>query len=95
MDHRAARGVCASADVTVKVLEPFPGPSGGTSVSAQMLKSAGAGMSLRLKFPVMCGYSVEISNGDDPVLGTVCSCVPESGAYVIGVRVAHDHMLAG
>ncbi len=89
-----ARGVCVRANVTVKVLAPFPGPSGGDSVSAQMLESSGAGMRLRLQFPVTCGYSVEISTGDDPVLGTVCSCVPENGVYVIGVRVARDHALA-
>lgn len=94
MERPAARGVCVRANVTVKVIAPFPGPSGGNFVSAQLLRSAGTGMRLRLRFPVTCGYSVEISDGDDSVLGTVCSCVPENGAYVIGVRVAHDRALA-
>jgi hypothetical protein len=95
MQYRAERGVCVRTKVTVKVVTAFPGPSGGNSVNAQLIKSSGAGMRLRLQFPVTSGSLVQISDGDDPVVGTVCSCVSESGTYVIGVRVSHDHALAG
>lgn len=52
-------------------------------------------MRLHLQVPVTCGSTVEISDGDDPVLGTVCSCAPDGETYVIGVRVTHDQVLAG
>ena len=94
MQRRTERGVCVRADVTVKVLTAFPGPSGGNSVCAQLIKSSGAGMRLRLQFPVTSGSIVQISDGDEPVVGTVCSCVPDGGTYVIGVRLSHDHALA-
>lgn len=91
MERRAQRGTGAS--FTVKVLATFPGPSGGNSVSADLVKSSGTGMRIRLQFPVTCGAPVEISDGDGPLLGTVCSCVPDGGAYVIGVLLSHDRAL--
>ena len=94
IERRASRGVCVRANVTVKVLAAFPGPSGGNSVSARLIQWSGNGMRLRLQFPVACGASVAISDGDDSVLGTVCSCIPDNGAYVIGVLLSHDRALA-
>jgi len=58
-------------------------------------------MRLRMQFPVACGAPVEITDSDAMVAGTVCSCVPENGAYLIGVRLskhveaAHGHAVAG
>lgn len=87
MDGRKTRALCTRSSVTVKVLAAFPGPSRGDAVAAQVIRSSGNSLRLRLQFPISCGASIEVSDGDQPLLGAVCSCAPDNGAYLIGVRL--------
>lgn len=101
MERRKERRYTISKSVKIKVLAAFPGPSQGQSVPASTIDFSGNGMRLRLHVPVPCGVSVEISDKNTLILGSVCSCTPENDVYVIGVRIlqyilpTHGHAQQG
>ena len=101
MERRKERRFVVSKNVTLKVLAAFPGPSRGHSVNASVINFSGNGMRLRMQFPVACGASVEIADQTTLILGTVCSCIPQDDAHLIGVRIleyrlpTHGHAQVG
>jgi hypothetical protein len=63
------------------------GPSLGKCINGLVMDVAGSGMRLRLPFSVPCGVPVEIYDNVTLIFGEVCRCVPDEGAFAVGVRV--------
>lgn len=87
MERRKERRFSVNKWVSVRVLAAFPGPSLGKSVDALVLDFSQNGMSLRLRYTVPCGASVEITDKNTIIRGTACHCTLQDDAHVIGVRI--------
>jgi hypothetical protein len=87
MERRSERRFAVNKNVQLQVLGRHPGPAGGKSVDASIVNLSGNGMRLHMQFPVACGASVEITDKDTIIVGTVCSCMPQDAIYSIGIRI--------
>jgi hypothetical protein len=81
-----------SKAVILKVLDRMSGPSMGKPMQGQVVDISGSGMRMCVPHPIPCGAAIEIfdSTSDDfprLILGEVCRCVPEQGAYTVGIRM--------
>jgi len=76
-----------SKKITLQVLDRMSGPSLGKRIEGQVTDVSGSGLRLRLPLPVPCGALVEIVDKHTLILGEVCRCVPDEGAYAAGIRV--------
>ena len=45
------------------------------------------GLRVRASAPVPCGTPVKIDGNHTLMLGEVCRCVPEEGAYTVGIQL--------
>ena len=54
-----------------------------------VLDMSGSGLQLRVPMPVACGTPVKIDGKNTLMLGEVCRCEPEEGAYTVGVQLSH------
>jgi hypothetical protein len=64
------------------------GAKGSHVIEAYLLDISGSGLQLRVPKPVPCGAAVKIEGGNTLMLGEVCRCEPESGAYTVGVQLS-------
>jgi len=58
-------------------------------IEACVLDISGGGLKLRVPAPVPCGTPVKIDGKHTLMLGKVCRCEPEEGAYTVGVQLSH------
>lgn len=65
------------------------GAKGNHLIEACVLDMSGGGLKLRAPAPVPCGTLVKIDGGNTLMLGEVCRCEPEEGAYTVGVQLSH------
>jgi hypothetical protein len=92
VERRKEPRLKASKAVILKVLDRMSGPSMGKPMQGQVVEVSGSGMRLCVPHPIHCGAAIEIIDGPDEgfpllILGEVCRCVPEQGAYTVGVRL--------
>jgi hypothetical protein len=66
------------------------GPKGNHVIEAYLLDMSGNGLQLRAPMPVSCGAAIKIESGNTLMLGEVCRCEPEAGAYAVGVQLSQD-----
>jgi hypothetical protein len=88
-----------SKAVILKVLDRMSGPSMGKPMRGQVVDISGSGMRLCVPHPIHCGAAIEIIDGASDgfpllTLGEVCRCVPEQGAYTVGVRMLQTRTAA-
>jgi hypothetical protein len=66
------------------------GAKGNHVIEAYLLDMSGSGVQLRAPMPVSCGAAIKIESGDTLMLGEVCRCRPEAGAYTVGVQLSQE-----
>ena len=64
------------------------GAKGGRLIEACVLDMSDSGLKLRVPMLVPCGTPIKIEGGDTLMLGQVCRCEPEEGAYTVGVQLS-------
>lgn len=64
------------------------GAKGNHLIEACVLDMSGSGLKLRVPAPVPCGTPVKIDGKNTLMLGEVCRCEPEEGAYTVGVQLS-------
>ena len=64
------------------------GASGSHVIEAYLLEISGSGLKLRVPVAVSCGAPVKIDSKNTLMLGEVCRCEPEGGAYTVGVQLS-------
>ena len=87
MERRKERRFAVNKSVELQVFDACPGPTHGKRVNATVINLSGNGVRLHLQFPVGCGATVEITDKNTIIIGTVCNCTPQDDAYSIGVRI--------
>jgi hypothetical protein len=53
-----------------------------------VLNISGSGLQLRTASPVPCGSAVRIDGVNTLMLGEICRCQPEDGAYVVSIQLS-------
>ncbi len=87
MEQRGEPRFKISKAVRLQVLDRMAGPSLGRHIDAEVVDISGSGMRLRMPVPVPCGAPVQIHDRNLLLLGEICRCVSEQGAYTVGIRV--------
>jgi hypothetical protein len=97
VERRKEHRLKVSKAVILKVLDRMSGPSMGRPMQGRVVDISGIGIRLCVPHPIPCGAAIEIigGSGDDGshdgahllILGEVCRCVPEQGAYTVGIRM--------
>jgi PilZ domain len=85
VERRKESRLKAKQPVTLMVL----GAKGSHLIEACVLDMSGSGLQLRVPAPVPCGTAVKIDGKSTLMLGEVCRCEPEEGAYTVGVQLSH------
>jgi len=70
----------------LRVLGAAPGPV----MEACVLDFSGSGLRLRTPLQIPCGAPVRVDAQDLLMLGEICRCQPDHGAYTVGVRLSHS-----
>jgi len=93
VEHRAERRqesrLKANQPVTLTVLTVSIGPRSPV-FEACILEVSGSGLRVRTPGPIPCGAPVRVDAGELPMLGKVCRCKPENGAYTVGINLSHS-----
>jgi hypothetical protein len=69
-------------------------PSAGKPVNARVLETSGSGMRLHVALPVPCGADIVIEDRRLRILAETMRCDPQSGGYLVAVRVIRTGLLA-
>jgi hypothetical protein len=65
------------------------GPQGSPVIEACVVDISGSGLKVRAPVSVSCGAPVKIDGNNTLILGEVCRCVSEEGAYTVAIQVSH------
>ena len=65
------------------------GAHGNRLLEACVLDISGSGLRLRVPMPVPGDSPVKIDGKNTLMLGQVCRCEPEEGAYTVAVQLSH------
>jgi len=84
VERRKELRLKARQPVTLTVL----GAQASYLIEGCVLDMSGSGLQLRVPMPVACGTPVKIDGKNTLMLGEVCRCEPEEGAYTVGVQLS-------
>ena len=62
--------------------------AGSHVIEAYLLEISGSGLQLRVPKRIPCGAPVKIDWNNTLMLGEICRCEPEAGAYTVGVQLS-------
>ncbi len=93
MDHRRESRLKINKAVTLSVVNLMGEPSAGKAVNARVLDTSGSGMRLEVALPIPCGAEVVIEDQRMRIVGETMRCDPNSGGYIVAVRVSEIGLL--
>ena len=83
MERRKEHRLSVTEQITLMVLDA----PGSHPIEGCVLDVSRSGLQVRLPNPLPCDTVIKIDAGDEQILGRVCYCQADGGAYRVGIQL--------